>query len=246
VLSFAEQLRFEFRNQGVGAQVFAEYPVAESVFDRVGVIVSVGGDGTLLGVAATAARLEIPVFAINHGEVGFLSAVDREHALRRVENLKTGKFKLSERLMLSVSFGGAQHLALNDAVIRGKNCARLVKLAAIFSGDLVAEYRADGIIVASPTGSTAYNFSAGGPIIHPNLDCMVLTPVCQHGSYPHSLVLANSGPLVVRGKEGEFSAYCDGNPIGHGSEASISIFEKKLKLIEMENLSFFDILRKKL
>jgi NAD+ kinase len=245
-LSFAEELQFEFMRQGVKAEIFAEYPIAEGAFDRVDVIVSVGGDGTLLGVVAMAARLEIPIFAINHGEVGFLSAVDREHAPRRVENFKAGKFGLSERLLLSVSLGEAQHLALNDAVIRGRNCARLVKLAATFGNDLVAEYRADGVIVASPTGLTAYNFSAGGPIIHPNLDCMVLTPVCQYGIYSHSLVLPNSEPLVIGGKEGEFSVYCDGNSIGHGSEVSIRVFEKRLKLIEMEDLSFFDILRKKL
>jgi NAD+ kinase len=244
--SFAREIEIQFRRQGAEAQIFSQYPIDENIFSPVDAIVTVGGDGTLLGVAARAAKLEVPVFAVNHGEVGFLSTVDREQARWQIENLGANKFRLSERLMLAVNLNGAQCLALNDAVVRSKNCARLTKLAAIFNGIPIGEYRADGVVVASPTGSTAYNLSAGGPVIYPNLDCVVFTPVCQHGRSAYPLVLPASGSLVIAGMDGECSVYCDGNQMGYANEVSISAFGKKLKLMEMESLSFFDILRKKL
>ncbi|MDR2721176.1 MAG: NAD(+)/NADH kinase [Puniceicoccales bacterium] len=246
-LPFARELAIRFEKQGIGAQILAKYPIDENIFDRVDMITTVGGDGTLLGIAAMATKFEISVFAVNHGEVGFLSTIAREHALQQIENLKTSKFRLSERLMLAINLNEMRYLALNDVVVRSKNCARLTKLTAIFNGNLIAEYRADGVMVSSPTGSTAYNFSAGGPITHPNLDCMIFTPICQHGCNAYSLVLPASGSLVLTAEKGdEFAVYCDGNPTGCASEVIVSAFEKKLKLMEIEGLSFFDILRKKL
>ncbi|MDR2436228.1 MAG: NAD(+)/NADH kinase [Puniceicoccales bacterium] len=245
-LPFAHELEVQFEKRGIGVQIFAQYPIGENVFDPVDAIVTVGGDGTLLGVAAMAARLEIPVFAVNHGEVGFLSTVDREHALRQIENPGASRFKLSERLMLAIKCNETQCLALNDAVVRSKNCARLTKLAVTFNGVPIGEYRADGVMVASPTGSTAYNLSAGGPVIYPDLDCVAFTPICQHGRGAYPLVLPASGSLAIAGMDGEFAVYCDGNQMGYAREAIVSTFGKKLKLMEMEGLSFFDILRRKL
>ncbi|MDR3274114.1 MAG: NAD(+)/NADH kinase [Puniceicoccales bacterium] len=245
-LSFAETLKKLFDSEHTKSQVFTEYPIDESVLCKYDLIVTVGGDGTILGIAAVAAKFEIPVFAVNHGEIGFLSTTDREHVPQQIEKLKNNNFKLSNRSMLNVSLNGARYSALNDVVIRNKNCVRLIKLAANFNKNLVAEYRADGLIIASPTGSTAYNFSAGGPIVHPGFDCLILTPICQHDRHTRSLVLPNSGSLAVKRIDGEFAVYCDSNLVGYAREAIVTVSEKKLQLVEAEDLSFFDILRKKL
>lgn len=244
-LPFAKMLKTQLEKDGIDVRIFAEYPLDENVLCKFDLIVTVGGDGTILGIAGTAAKFEIPVFAVNHGEIGFLSTADQEHALNRIENLKENNFKLSSRSMLSVSLNGTQYPALNDVVIRSKNCVRLIKLAAHFNGNLVSEYRADGLIVSSPTGSTAYNFSAGGPIVYPAFDCLILTPICQHDRHTRSLVLPGFGELTIAEIGDEFAIYCDGNLVNHGNEITITISEKKLHLIEAE-LSFFDILRRKL
>jgi NAD+ kinase len=243
--SFAEMLKTQLEKNGAEVRVFAEYPLDENVLCKFDLIVTVGGDGTILGIAGTAAKFEMPVFAINHGEIGFLSTSDREHALNRIGNLKENNFKLSSRSMLSASLKGTQYPALNDVVIRSKNCVRLIKLAAHFNGNLVSEYRADGLIISSPTGSTAYNLSAGGPIVHPAFDCLILTPICQHDRHTRPLVLPGSGKLTITEIGEEFAIYCDGNLVDHGNEIAITIPEKKLHFIEAE-LSFFDILRRKL
>ncbi|MDR1255897.1 MAG: NAD(+)/NADH kinase [Puniceicoccales bacterium] len=242
-LSFAEVLKTRLDAE---VQIFAEYPIGEKFLRKYDLIVTIGGDGTILGIAAAAARFAIPVFAVNHGAVGFLSTADRKYALHQIENFKKNNFKLSNRSMLSVDFGGVQRWALNDVVIRNKNCVRLIKLRAIFNKSLVSEYRADGLIVASPTGSTAYNLSAGGPIIYPNFDCLILTPICEHDRHTRPIILPNSGMLAIEGISGEFAIYCDSNLVGCAQEALISIPEQKLQLIESEELSFFDILRRKL
>jgi NAD+ kinase len=158
----------------------------------VDLVIVVGGDGTLLSVARSAPT-STPVLGINVGVLGFLAGLSRSEALSRLDEVLAGEFREDRRLRLAVSVTGlprpARFHALNDAVLNKEALARISTFRVELDGRPVAEFRADGVIVATPTGSTAYNLSAGGPILHPQLPAVVVTPIC-----PHTL---SQRPLVV-------------------------------------------------
>ena len=158
----------------------------------VDLVIVIGGDGTLLSVAR-AAPTSTPVLGVNVGVLGFLAGLNRSEALSRLDEVLSGQFREDRRLRLRVAVTGpprpARFRALNDAVLNKEALARISTFRVELDGRPVAEFRADGVIVATPTGSTAYNLSAGGPILHPQLPAVVVTPIC-----PHTL---SQRPLVV-------------------------------------------------
>jgi NAD+ kinase len=155
-------------------------------------VIVVGGDGTLLSIARFAPT-STPVLGINVGILGFLAGLSRSEALSRMDEVLAGKFREDRRLRLSVVVTGGPHparfQALNDAVLNKEALARISTFRVELDARPVVEFRADGVIVSTPTGSTAYNLSAGGPILHPQLPAVVITPIC-----PHTL---SQRPLVV-------------------------------------------------
>jgi NAD+ kinase len=163
---------------------------------EVDLVFVIGGDGTLLSVARRAPS-GTPVLGINVGVLGFLAGLRRDEALPRLDEVLSGGFREDHRRRLDVSVPAGLHRgtyrALNDAVLNKETIARISTFSVSVAGKPVARFRADGVIVATPTGSTAYNLSAGGPILHPQLPAIVITPIC-----PHSLA---QRPLVVRASE---------------------------------------------
>jgi len=163
---------------------------------EVDLVLVIGGDGTLLSVARFAPT-GTPVLGINVGVLGFLAGLGREEALPRLDEVLSGGFREDRRRRLDVTVREGPHRgtyrALNDAVLTKEAIARISTFSVSVAGDPVARFRADGVIVATPTGSTAYNLSAGGPILHPQLPAIVVTPIC-----PHSLA---QRPLVVRASD---------------------------------------------
>jgi NAD+ kinase len=163
---------------------------------EVDLVLVIGGDGTLLSVARRAPS-GTPVLGINVGVLGFLAGLRRDEALPRLDEVLSGGFREDRRRRLDVSVPEGPHRgtyrALNDAVLNKETIARISTFSVSVAGKSVARFRADGVIVATPTGSTAYNLSAGGPILHPQLPAIVITPIC-----PHSLA---QRPLVVRASE---------------------------------------------
>jgi len=155
-------------------------------------VIVVGGDGTLLSIARSAPT-STPVLGINVGVLGFLAGLSRSEALSRLDEVLAGEFREDRRLRLSVAVTGgprpARFQALNDAVLNKEALARISMFRVELDSRPVVEFRADGVIVSTPTGSTAYNLSAGGPILHPQLPAVVITPIC-----PHTL---SQRPLVV-------------------------------------------------
>lgn len=219
-----------------------------------GVIV-LGGDGALLATARFLATVDVPILGVNMGYLGFMTeieVVDLEFAVGR---LIRDEFTLEERMMLAAAArrqgreeGG--FLALNDVVITHRHFTRMVRLKAFVGGQSVGTYRADGLIVATPTGSTAYSLSAGGPILHPRLSAIVLTPICPHSLQARSLVIGPeeevkvlvTGPSeVLLTVDGQF-----GCELGQEDEVVIRRAEHATRLIKLKGRSFYEILRTRL
>lgn len=163
------------------------------------VLLAVGGDGTIISAAKVAARLDKPLLGLNAGKLGFTAGVEPDQ-LELLSRLAEGRWQEERRMMLSVTLesGGARHnlLAFNDAVVSGE-LAKIIEYKMAIGQDHGYTYRADGFIVATPTGSTAYSLSAGGPVVEPVLDCMIYTPICPHSLFNRSVVFAPGTRLVV-------------------------------------------------
>lgn len=156
------------------------------------VAVSFGGDGTMLRAVELVADESIPVIGINVGHLGYLTEIDPDGARMAIKRFLSGAYEIEERMLLSVRLGGAEPtevVALNEAVIEKTPSGHTVRLAVIVDGEFFTTYAADGLIVATPTGSTAYSFSARGPIVAPTHRCLVLTPVSPHMLFDRTLVL---------------------------------------------------------
>ncbi len=160
-------------------------------------VLAVGGDGTFLSAVQTALQYDIPVLGVNIGHIGFLIEITIEQLPEMCRRLKTGEYAIEPRMMLDVVRAGETiATALNDAVISRAGYARLITVKASVAGDLVARYMADGLIVSTPTGSTGYSLSAGGPIVCPEVDCILLSPVCPH-SLQHRPVVAGARQVIT-------------------------------------------------
>ena len=169
-------------------------------------VIVLGGDGTLLSVAR-AAPPETPLLGVNVGLLGFLAGLSQKELMARLDDLLAGRFREDRRGALDVSVPRGPHhghyRALNDAVLNREALARISTYAILLDGRPVAEFRADGVIVSTPTGSTAYNLSAGGPILHPQLPAIVITPICPHTLAHRPLVVPSSTEIRVRVAEPE-------------------------------------------
>ncbi|MCP5048241.1 MAG: NAD(+)/NADH kinase, partial [bacterium] len=153
------------------------------------ILIVIGGDGTFLSVARQAVDSQIPVAGFNLGHVGFLTELTRDNLEKDLEAIFTGKVKIGSRKLLETGLKGERHITLNDVVVSKGNIARIIKIKLEINDHHVAEISADGLIISTPTGSTAYSLAAGGPIVSPKVDGIVITPIC-----PHSLTFR---PLVI-------------------------------------------------
>jgi NAD+ kinase len=214
-----------------------------------------GGDGTLLGTARNVIRTGIPFIGINLGHMGFLTEIDIPEALLSLEKLLDGKYDIEERMMLQAHVYREGKLlqrltGLNDAVITKGAFSRLIVLDVYVNGDYVNTYHTDGMIIASPTGSTAYSLSAGGPLVVPNVDLMLLTPICPHALWARPMVIAPKSiiKMVIRSNQGEVMLTMDGQQgisLCQYDQVIVSRSPEKARLIRLGGRSFFEVLRNK-
>lgn len=181
--------------------------------------VSLGGDGTMLRTVDLVAAEGVPVLGVNIGQMGFLAELEPEHLEEGLARVLGGDYQVSERMVLSVAVAseGPAHgkrLALNEAVLEKLSSGHLVRLAVSINGKFFTTYAADGCIVATPTGSTAYNFSARGPIVSPHHRCLLLTPVSAHMLFDHSLVLGPEEELTFEVTGPGVGLVLDGREVG--------------------------------
>ena len=219
-------------------------------------IVVLGGDGTLLSVARVMDSNAVPILAVNFGSLGFLTEITLEETFLTLENILAGKAKIQTRIMIDVSVireeeGFANYRALNDAVLTKGALARIIDIDVKIDNQFVATYKADGLIVSTPTGSTAYALSAGGPIVFPTLGAMLVTPIASHTLTFRSLVVPDTVSIEMSLKVTQESVYLtvDGQ-VGLALKGEDRILVRKssstIQLVESANKNFFDILRQKL
>ena len=223
---------------------------------RADLAVVLGGDGTLLAAARALGDHDIPVLAINLGGLGFLTSFPREELYPALELALSGNYRISERVLLDAALerGGsavARHRALNDVVVNKAAMARILDLDLYFDGGYACSYKADGIIFATPTGSTAYSLSAGGPIVHPQVGAFLVTPICPHALSNRPLVVPDhmKVELVVASAQEDAFLTVDGQvgvQLRDGDRVTVTKAGNKLRLVRPPDKVYFEILRAKL
>ena len=179
------------------------YMSYNDIYSKCDLVIAIGGDGVMLEAARRATPCGIPILGVNMGRVGYMTELEMNE-LDLLEKIFTEEFHLDERAMLRVDIRSSKGqsrfsaYALNEAVIANGSTARIVDLELSDNGQLVSEYRADGLVIATPTGSTAYSLSAGGPIIDPKLSCFCVTPICPHSLVARPLVFPDSAVLEIK------------------------------------------------
>jgi NAD+ kinase len=218
-------------------------------------LIVLGGDGTLLAAARAAAERRVPILPVNLGGLGFLTSVTREELYPLLEQVLAGQHHVSERVMLQAEVFRAgkrieTHRALNDAVLNKGAVARMIDLDLRIDGDFVSKYRADGLIVSTPTGSTAYSLSAGGPIIHPVVAAFVITPICPHTLSDRPLVVPDTAVIEVEWAEGEAAYVTLDGQIGIDLKPSDRVRVTKapetIFLVRAPKKTYYEVLRNKL
>ena len=238
---------------------FAEKGIVAEI-DRIDadmdLLVILGGDGTLLHVADQAARYRIPVVGVNMGSLGFLAEIAVAERYEALEQILAGAVSVEERLMLKARLRDQsnqadwQH-ALNDVVISKGNVDRLVRMEVWADGEFINSYKADGLIISTPTGSTAYNLSAGGPIVHPAVRATLVTPICPFMLESRPVLLPASSRLLVKiaGPGHDIKVILDGRStwdMTEGDQLEVEVSESSLRLICPPRKGYFEILRRKL
>jgi NAD+ kinase len=223
---------------------------------RAGLLVVIGGDGTLLAVARESGPAAVPILGVNQGSLGFLAEVAPEEVQGSLGRILAGDFETVSRMRFEVAADRAgellgQHLALNDAVITRSELSRVLDIETRIDGVPVTTYHGDGLIVATPTGSTAYSLSAGGPIVHPALDAIVLTPVCPHTLSQRPIVLPATASVEARVvlREGSAQLTVDGQEgltLQDGDRITVCRSDHPAQFVVSPYRSRFDVLRSKL
>lgn len=234
-----------------------QYSASRSeIFNDSGFIIVLGGDGTILGIARDAAQYETPILGINLGHLGFLAEVEISGMFKSLDTVLSGNVKIEKRMMLEalVSRGSSQksYYALNDVVITRGALSRIIKINVYINDEMAFSLNGDGLIVSTPTGSTAYSLSAGGPIISPDLSVIALTPICPHSLSDRSTIIVSENEHIkadLLENEGDAFLTIDGQE-GCKIEPDECVLIKKAPykahLIKIQNRSFYSILRNKL
>ena len=219
-------------------------------------VIALGGDGTTLNIAKKASLVGKPTLGINAGHLGFMSGLERNE-LSLLSELVSGNYIIEERMMLKATLmnGGevqGEYHCLNDAVISRGNFARLIDISVKCEGRAVTDTRADGIIVSTPTGSTAYSMAAGGPVVSPDSSCFIVTPICPHSLVNRSIVFSSDKELELEvgndASNHSFLSIDGANAISVDSSSKliISKSEYKAKLIKIKPDNFYEILNSKI
>lgn len=225
--------------------------------DWADLIIVVGGDGTFLGAARDLAQYGVPMLGVNRGRLGFLTDVMPQEMEQRVSEVINGEFQLEQRFLLNVQVvrNGEvveENCAFNDVVLHQGQSIRMIEFDLLVDGQFVYNQRSDGLIVSTPTGSTAYALSAGGPLVHPSMDALILVPMFPHSLTNRPLMVGGQSELLIKlGYENDYPPHVSLDaqihlPLEHGDELHIRKYEHTVRLIHLNGYNYFEICRTKL
>ena len=228
----------------------------EDLAGNVDLILVLGGDGTMIATARLVGDLEVPVLGVNFGGLGYLAEFRIEELYLGLESILSGNFRLDKRVMLSVELHRhdtpvSKHRVLNDVVINKSALARIIEIEAYLNNRFVNSFRADGLIVSTPTGSTAYNLSAGGPVVFPSMNAVVITPICPFTLSNRPIVVPDDATieLLLKTDQEEVTLTLDGQ-VGFALHLDDRVVIRKsnvtFNLVQPSNRNYFDVLRDKL
>jgi len=261
----ARELAAWMRERGI--EVFLEKPLAEAMGEGAGfpggaipaqveLIIVLGGDGTLISVARQVGPLRVPILGVNLGSLGFLTEITLDELYPTVELALAGGYTVSERMMLKAVVRRAgreigQYRVLNDVVINKGALARIIDMEAWVDDTYLTTFKADGLIVATPTGSTAYNLAAGGPIIYPGLHCLVISPICPHMLTNRPIIVSDDSVIRIEVKfqDEDVAFTADGQvgmPLQGGDVVELRKSKSCTRLIKSPTKDYFEVLRTKL
>jgi NAD+ kinase len=228
----------------------------EELAKSVDLMLVLGGDGTMIATARMLGQAEVPVMGVNYGGLGYLAEFPIKELFSALEAILAGSYTVERRVMLAVELWRGKELetrnrVLNDVVINKSALARIIEIEAYLNDQFVNSFRADGLIVATPTGSTAYNLSAGGPVIYPSMNAVVITPICPFTLSNRPIVVPDDSVIEVRlmTKNEEVALTLDGQvgfPLQAGDRAVIRKSNTTFNLVQPANRNYFDVLRDKL
>lgn len=224
---------------------------------KVDFVLSIGGDGTMLKVIRTFSPLSVPVKGINLGSLGFLADIDINEIFKLLENILSSGFRIEKRVLLSAEFEykgrKIKAIAVNDCVVRSLSGGKLITVDVSIDKNFTAEYKCDGMIIATPTGSTAYSLAAYGPIVYPNLPVFILTPISPHTLTQRPMILPDKSNIsfIAKNKDsnGKIMISMDGQEnytLPNGIKLKFSLYGKPLRLIKNRSKSYFETLKTKL
>jgi NAD+ kinase len=258
VLQWLETKGVDVRIDEITARYAGRQPglARNAVPEGCDLVIVMGGDGTLLSAARAIAGRDIPLFAVNLGGLGFLTAITVEELFPELERALRNEHRVAKRRMLSceVQRGGdvvARYEALNDIVITKAHIARMIDLVCNVDAHFVCRYKADGLIIATPTGSTAYSLSAGGPIVFPSVGALCITPICPHMLTNRPVLVSDSSVIQILNLARGEDAYLTidgqvGSPLQEQDRIVCRSSQNSLCLIRPPRMLFFDVLRQKL
>lgn len=247
----AHELAQRAREMGRETCITSEYPVPSEVLSGCDACCVIGGDGTMLSVVEQAAIAGVPLIGVNMGKLGFLAVFSPKDAHERFAAVLEGDYRITSRALLSCTRAGHERrLALNDVVFR-THSSRMVRLEVRADDKLVNVYSADGLIFSTPTGSTAYNLSAGGPLVHPHAPVIAMTPICPHTLSNRSVIFSDTTniSIILHEKRSDVRISLDGQPLLEelgDSVVQLGQAPERLKLILNPEYSHFEVVRTKL
>ncbi len=259
-LAVTGRIRELIETQGAAAEVYCTNEEGKVMLpetcERVKCVFTVGGDGTLIQAARSLIGRSVPVLGINRGTLGYLTEVDIQNLEAAVAQVMRNAFMTEERMMLcGILPDGWMDVALNDIVVSRHGSVKILSYLVYVNGEFLNAYQADGIIVSTPTGSTAYNLSAGGPIVEPTAAMIVITPICSHALNTRSIVLSAEDRIEIEIGEGRgygnevAEAAFDGGDIAcirTGERIMIQRADVTTKLVKLSKVSFLETLREKM
>ena len=249
----AEVIESMAREAGLDVRSTSRHPVEAGFLEDRDACFVIGGDGTLLGLLDEVVARGVPVAGVRHGQLGFLATFSPDEAKEAFPPIMEGRYAVAHRALLACrDASGQERLALNDVVIKSSGETRLARLSVRERADLVAEYSCDGLIFSTPTGSTAYNLSAGGPIVHPSAEVILMTPICPHTLTSRSVVFDGKARLQIDRVTDDpvrISVAIDGRELERESTRlplDIGVSEQTFPLLQEEGHSHFKVLRNRL